>query len=107
MIELLEMAQLMHDDIIRKTGRYDDEPVIKIEISLLRAAAPARLLIAYGDTAEGEFVMNIEESDALMHEGARCFLLAQICGRDAPGRSLPGATRDSSETEHGTMGAAA
>lgn len=41
MIEVCEMAEFVNDDVVCKMRRQENELVVKIEIAVLRAAAPA------------------------------------------------------------------
>lgn len=50
-IQLKEVAQFMHDDVVREVWWKEDDAIIKIEILLARTAPPARALVAYGDSA--------------------------------------------------------
>ena len=53
-IELLEMAELMDDKIVRTLGWEQDNLVVEVEIARTRAASPSRFLIFYRDLLERE-----------------------------------------------------
>lgn len=78
MIELPQMAQFVHDDVIDERQREKRELVMKIEIPLLRAASPTRLLIADSDTPDTKEPCCVVERDTLPNERARRFLVPEI-----------------------------
>ena len=82
MIEFLDVAQFMDDDIVAQVRVQEDQLVIEVEIALLRARAPAALLIPDGDLAVNDAVLRgvmlIEMLNTLMHKNARGFLIRAI-----------------------------
>ena len=52
-IELDEVAELMHDHVVAQVGGQEQEAVIEGKVAVSCAAPPARLLIANADTLPG------------------------------------------------------
>jgi len=60
MIELSQVTEFMDDQIVCQTLRQERNLIIKIHITLLRAAAPPTLLIPNTDLIEGKTVVHVE-----------------------------------------------
>lgn len=56
MVELSEMAKLVHDEVVGERRRQECELVAEVEIALARAAPPAGALVANADAVVGESV---------------------------------------------------
>ena len=60
MVEFLEMAKLVNDDVAKVFFGKMDNLIIEVQISGFRAAPPPRLLVADGNPAEAEIIYPIE-----------------------------------------------
>ncbi len=80
MIELAEMTQLMHDDILRQMLRQQGDAIIEVQAPPTGAAAPSGFLIAYGDLAHRKMVvrMRVESSYFLSNKCMRIRLVQEI-----------------------------
>jgi len=68
MVKLLQVAQLVHDDVVGDVWRKEQKLVTKIQIPLLGTTAPAGPRITYRHFTNLEPIMRIELRDLGMHE---------------------------------------
>ena len=47
MIQMREMAELMHDHIVEELGRKESKPIVEVKIPCLARASPPSLLFFY------------------------------------------------------------
>jgi hypothetical protein len=78
MIELDEVAELVHDDVINEVYGQKCEPVIEIEIPPLGTASPPRPLVADGDPAIGTVLHPAPVQKAVMNEGTCMFAVREV-----------------------------
>ncbi len=84
MVELADMAELMHDDVVGKVRRQERNAVVEIEIPPLRAASPSRLLAADADAAVSKIIKLVEMGEAFRRDLPRLFLVCKISLAVAP-----------------------
>lgn len=83
-VELKEVAQFVHNDVVREVWWKEDNAVVEIEVLLARATSPARALVAYGDSAIRTPVVRTPVREALMDERTRAFLVRAVVRVTAP-----------------------
>lgn len=67
-IEFLEMTKLVHHDVVDHMRWEEENPVAKVQISLLRAASPPRFVVLYENFPYGKTVKGVPVCDALVYE---------------------------------------
>ena len=70
-MQFLQMAQFMHDDVVAEFGRQVEDAIVEVEILARRAASPSRTGVADGQA----FVL---------HGGAECRIDLGISRREMP-----------------------
>jgi hypothetical protein len=80
MVELLEVAEFVDDEVVLGGRREEDDTVAEVQIALARAAAPAGFLIADGDPAVGKAVVGIKMFQSFMDQCAGRFTIFFIEG---------------------------
>ncbi len=77
-IELCQMTQLVHDQVVLQMWRKEYNAIVEIKIAQTRATSPAGLLITYCNTADAKTVCAIELRYTLMHKRARRFFVFEV-----------------------------
>jgi hypothetical protein len=77
-IELAEMAKLVHDDVVAKRRRQERDVVIEIQIAFLRAASPSRSLVANADAADFEIIKLVVVRKSRSRQFPRLFFVFKI-----------------------------
>ncbi len=109
MVELPEMTELVHDEVVGEMRRQERELVAEVQIALARAAPPASALVANADAVVGEEVRwrecGIEARKMLepRMRGGTCGFFVQ--GKSAATRErgwarCPAAARVPTDTSH-------
>ena len=78
MVELAQMAHFVDHDIVSQMFRQQRDPVIEIQITLARTAAPARALVTDGQTVEIYFIDLVELANLSQRQLARGFDVAFV-----------------------------
>ena len=78
MIEMLEMTELMHDDVVGDFGRQMNEFVREIQISFARTAPPSSGLVSYRNAIERIVIVRVEMCETLMNEYTCSFFMVGI-----------------------------
>ena len=78
MIELLQVAQLMHDDVVLEVFWQKEHLVTEIEIAQRRTASPAAARVADSNSVVGKIVDRIPLRKLHKHELSRLFLVCQV-----------------------------
>ncbi len=91
MVKFAEVAKLVDYEVVLEAGFEERDPVVKIQIPLLRAAAPAGLVILDGDPVVRVSIELIPVFKLLLHESPSLLTVFQIYGRRAffPSHSPP------------------
>lgn len=97
-IEFFQMAEFMHNNIVRHLLRQKQDAVAEVKVPLFRATAPTRFLIANGNTADLCAVMPVPVRDALVHEVPCRFLVLKIVPTDSRRRAPPPGIRSKKST---------
>lgn len=69
-IELDQVAELMHDDIIPQVGRQEEQTIIEGKVAVSRTTPPARLLITDTDPSPGYAIEFLKISQTLFDQSA-------------------------------------
>ena len=79
-VQFLQMAEFVYDDVVRKMQRQQRDAIIKIQILLLGAAPPPGFLIADGDAVECKMIRRIQFLDAAAYQRVRMRAIMPVCG---------------------------
>ena len=89
MIQLLQMAQLMHHDIIGKRLLKEQDFIVKIQVPALGTTPPSRLLASYTYSAQTILIYLIILLYLLCDNPPRRFFVFAVVASRAPSPYMP------------------
>lgn len=77
-VHFLEMAELVHNDVVALLRREEEDLVTEVEVALARTAPPSPLRVFYGNSVVCKSIACVEMPEPGVGQDAGCFLVLEI-----------------------------